>query len=131
MDREALRNFATSYFKDQGVEVSPTALRVLVDSPYLKEKELVEMDEEGLKAGVEPVLAEAIKRFKKRTQRSKSGEKAVLRDVDVRAPVSRSGQPPYAVKKTRPAPAAEAPAEGEGDAAEGETAEAAAKEKSE
>ncbi|MGF1448056.1 MAG: hypothetical protein ACFB20_01415 [Opitutales bacterium] len=126
MDKEALKNFATSYFKDQGVEVSPTALRVLVDSPYLKEKELVEMDEAALKAGVEPVLAEAIKRYKKRTQRSKSGEKAVLRDVDVRSPVSRSGLPPYAVKKAKPAPPEEAPAEGEG-----ETAEAGAEDKSE
>lgn len=128
MDKEALKNFAISYFKAQGVEYSPTALRVLTDSPYLKEKELVELDEDGLKQGVEPVLAAAVKRYKKRVQRSKSGEKAVLRDVDLRAPVSNSKLPPYAVKKVKPAPPEDPAAAGDGDGAE---AAAASEEKSE
>jgi hypothetical protein len=116
MDKEALKTIASEYFKKEGVETSPTALRVLVESPHLREKELAEMDEAAARQALAPILADAVKRFKKRVARSKSAEKASLRDIDVRASLARSRLPPYAPKKVKPAPTEEAPAEGETEA---------------
>lgn len=100
MQVEEIKPLVHKYFENLQVKVSETALRDITNTRYIDVEALEHLSEDEVMQGLTPVLEWAHKRYQARTKRSKT-ESAMLRDVDMRAPVRRSkcSQPPFYICK--------------------------------
>jgi uncharacterized protein with von Willebrand factor type A (vWA) domain len=113
MDKTAVKDLIISQLQAENVKFTESAIERLLDPRYLREEALAEVSDAENRKGVEKLTALVLKRFRKRTKRSKAVD-VTLREIDTRT-VARDafGEfPPY--QKPAPAKPAEAtPTEGE------------------
>ena len=117
MDRDAVKDLIVSKLNAETISFTEGAVERLLDPRYLRDEALAAFSAAENRAGVEKVVAQAIKRYRKRAARSKA-EAVTFREIDSRT-IARDAfgtVPPYQLPKPVAPAEAEKPADAESDA---------------
>ena len=100
MNTEEIKEYILNYFKNNNIEITDSALGVILHERYLNQEYLEELTDKEIKDGIEPILELTKKNYENRVANRKV-EGIKVTKVDIRGAVkSQYGKmPPFAKKK--------------------------------